>query len=41
MMAFETLCAEQKPDWVLVMGDVNSTLACAIVVKKSRGAGGS
>lgn len=34
MVAFETICIEEKPDWVMVVGDVNSTLACAIVAKK-------
>ena len=34
MLAFEKVCLEWKPDWVLVVGDVNSTLACAIVSKK-------
>ncbi|MES2126780.1 MAG: UDP-N-acetylglucosamine 2-epimerase (non-hydrolyzing) [Pseudomonadota bacterium] len=34
MCAFETLCTEQRPDAVLVVGDVNSTLACSIVAKK-------
>lgn len=34
MMAFEETCLEQKPDWVLVVGDVNSTLACALTAKK-------
>jgi UDP-N-acetylglucosamine 2-epimerase (non-hydrolysing) len=34
MLAFETLCKEAPPDCVLVVGDVNSTLACAIVAKK-------
>jgi len=34
MVAFETLCQEQRPDAVLVVGDVNSTLACSIVAKK-------
>ena len=34
MMAFEELCQANKPDAVLVVGDVNSTLACAIVAKK-------
>jgi UDP-N-acetylglucosamine 2-epimerase (non-hydrolysing) len=34
MTAFETLCQRQKPDAVLVVGDVNSTLACSIVAKK-------
>ena len=34
MVAFEKLCQEQRPDAVLVVGDVNSTLACSIVAKK-------
>lgn len=34
MMAYETLCLEEKPDWTIVVGDVNSTLACAITAKK-------
>jgi UDP-N-acetylglucosamine 2-epimerase (non-hydrolysing) len=34
MVAFEELCREEKPDLVLVVGDVNSTLACSIVAKK-------
>lgn len=34
MVAFEDLCIEQRPDIVLVVGDVNSTLACALVAKK-------
>jgi UDP-N-acetylglucosamine 2-epimerase (non-hydrolysing) len=34
MMAFEELCQAHKPDAVLVVGDVNSTLACSIVAKK-------
>lgn len=34
MVAFEDLCIEQCPDVVLVVGDVNSTLACALVAKK-------
>jgi len=34
MLEFEKVCLEYKPDWVLVVGDVNSTLACAIVSKK-------
>jgi UDP-N-acetylglucosamine 2-epimerase (non-hydrolysing) len=29
MMAFETYCRETQPDRVLVLGDVNSTVACA------------
>lgn len=34
MLAFERICLQQHPDCVLVVGDVNSTLACAIVAKK-------
>ena len=34
MKAFEPIVMEEKPDWVLVVGDVNSTLACALVCAK-------
>jgi UDP-N-acetylglucosamine 2-epimerase (non-hydrolysing) len=34
MIAFERICQKRAPDCVLVVGDVNSTLACAIVAKK-------
>lgn len=34
MVAFEKVCFEEKPDMVMVVGDVNSTLACSIVAKK-------
>lgn len=34
MTAFEELCQANRPDAVLVVGDVNSTLACSIVAKK-------
>lgn len=34
MIGFENVCQEHKPDVVLVVGDVNSTLACSIVAKK-------
>ncbi|RFP12379.1 UDP-N-acetylglucosamine 2-epimerase (non-hydrolyzing) [Duganella sp. BJB488] len=34
MLAFEQLCVAERPDAVLVVGDVNSTLACSIVAKK-------
>ena len=34
MIDFEADCIKFKPDIVLVVGDVNSTLACAIVSKK-------
>lgn len=34
MMAFEPIILAEKPDWVLVVGDVNSTIACALVCAK-------
>jgi len=34
MIAFEELCLKEKPDLVIVVGDVNSSLACSIVAKK-------
>lgn len=34
MIRFETVCEREKPDWVIVVGDVNSTMACAIVCAK-------
>ena len=34
MIGFEKECAKLKPDFVLVVGDINSSLACAIVTKK-------
>ena len=34
MVAFEKVCQDEKPDVVVVVGDVNSTLACSIVAKK-------
>jgi UDP-N-acetylglucosamine 2-epimerase (non-hydrolysing) len=34
MVAFEELCQAERPAAVLVVGDVNSTLACSIVAKK-------
>src|SRR5215813_12427914 len=34
MMAFEKVCVEERPDLVIVVGDVNSTMACAITAKK-------
>jgi UDP-N-acetylglucosamine 2-epimerase (non-hydrolysing) len=30
LLAFEPVLKEQRPDWVIVVGDVNSTLACAL-----------
>ena len=34
MTAFEEFCQRERPDWVVVVGDVNSTVACAITAKK-------
>ena len=34
MIRFEKVCLEEKPDWVVVVGDVNSTMACALVAAK-------
>ncbi|MBK6486613.1 MAG: UDP-N-acetylglucosamine 2-epimerase (non-hydrolyzing) [Gemmatimonadetes bacterium] len=36
MEAFEPVVEETRPDWVVVVGDVNSTLACALVASKLR-----
>jgi UDP-N-acetylglucosamine 2-epimerase (non-hydrolysing) len=34
MMKFEAVVSERKPDWVLVYGDVNSTVAASLVCAK-------
>jgi UDP-N-acetylglucosamine 2-epimerase (non-hydrolysing) len=34
MIAFEKVIQEQLPDWVVVVGDVNATMACSITAKK-------
>ncbi len=34
MIAFEEVCLTHKPDWVVVVGDVNSTAACTLVAAK-------
>ncbi len=36
MEGFERVLAEQRPDLVIVVGDVNSTLACALTAAKRR-----
>jgi UDP-N-acetylglucosamine 2-epimerase (non-hydrolysing) len=34
MTKFEPVCLAEKPDWVVVVGDVNSTMACTLVCSK-------
>lgn len=34
MVAFEKVCLREQPDLVIVVGDVNSTMACTITAKK-------
>lgn len=34
MLAYEKTCLAARPDWVVVAGDVNSTLACTLVAAK-------
>jgi len=34
IIAFEKVCLEEKPNLVIVVGDVNSTLACSLVAAK-------
>jgi UDP-N-acetylglucosamine 2-epimerase (non-hydrolysing) len=34
MRRFEPVVLEHRPDWVVVVGDVNSTIACGLVAKK-------
>ncbi|ACL03034.1 UDP-N-acetylglucosamine 2-epimerase [Desulfatibacillum aliphaticivorans] len=34
MIAFEKVLKDKKPDWVVVVGDVNATCACSITTKK-------
>ncbi len=36
MIKFEKVVADEKPDLVVVVGDVNSTLACALVAAESQ-----
>lgn len=34
MISFEKILIKEKPDWVVVVGDVNATLACSVAAKK-------
>jgi UDP-N-acetylglucosamine 2-epimerase (non-hydrolysing) len=36
MVAYESVALDHRPDWLVVVGDVNSTLACALVGAKLR-----
>ncbi len=36
MIAYEAVAQAERPDWLVVVGDVNSTLACALVGAKLR-----
>jgi UDP-N-acetylglucosamine 2-epimerase (non-hydrolysing) len=34
MVAYEKICMDERPDWTIVVGDVNSTIACALAAAK-------
>lgn len=34
LQAYEQTCMERRPDWVVVVGDVNSTMACTLAAVK-------
>ena len=34
MIAYERACRDPRPDWTVVVGDVNSTVACALAATK-------
>jgi UDP-N-acetylglucosamine 2-epimerase (non-hydrolysing) len=34
LMGFEAVCLAERPDWVVVVGDVNSTMACTLACAK-------
>src|SRR5437016_13701623 len=36
MQAFEPVIVKERPDWVIVVGDVNSTIACALRSEERR-----
>ena len=36
MIAFEKVLQKERPDWVVVVGDVNGTLACSVTAKKEQ-----
>ena len=34
LIEFEKLVKQENPDWIIVIGDVNATIACSIVARK-------
>lgn len=34
LIAYERACIDRRPDWVIVVGDVNATLACSLAASK-------
>ena len=34
MIQFEKVLSQEKPDWVIIVGDVNAILACSVIAKK-------
>lgn len=36
MIEFEKIVQSERPDWIVVVGDVNATLACSITAKKEQ-----
>lgn len=40
MEAFEPVLLQEMPEWLVVVGDVNSTIACALVASKLKGESG-
>jgi len=34
LIAFEQVCLDLTPDWVVVVGDINATAACALIAKR-------
>jgi len=34
MIEFEKVLLKEKPDWVVVVGDVNATLSCSVIAKR-------
>ncbi|MCB0633651.1 MAG: UDP-N-acetylglucosamine 2-epimerase (non-hydrolyzing) [Saprospiraceae bacterium] len=36
MIEFEKVLVTEKPDWVVVVGDVNATLSCSVIAKRHR-----